>query len=158
MSLVFLLLWLLLAAVVLAVVLIRRRSGYGSEPRLPPPYPGPAPGRPPGTSRDFWWGLLLGVGPVGVLSLISTGGAATAGSLWTLWFIGGLVWLASFVVVIVLYATRRERMASGMLAGLAIGFLVLFATCFANLATGSSTYNTGGAAQPIDAGGQRRYA
>jgi hypothetical protein len=88
---------------------------------------------------DFQKALLATALPLVVLGLVSTAGIGIGGSntgLWpaVVWFAGAAIWLCATIAVVVLNAAGKQRYIAGMLAGLALGFVALFATCFANAA------------------------
>src|SRR5689334_22839624 len=77
----------------------------------------------------FPTGLLSTLAPVGVLSLLSTGGAVTGEVLWWSWQLAWIVWGAVLIATLGVFLAGRRQFAAGMLTGWALGFLLLFATC-----------------------------
>lgn len=87
----------------------------------------------------FWKSFWSTAGIVGGLSLLSTAGSLGSSTsngfswlYWT-WGIGVLVWIGIFFAALSALGDRKTDIASGMLAGWAVGFLLLATTCFANL-------------------------
>ncbi|HEX5506719.1 MAG TPA: hypothetical protein VFW96_29145, partial [Thermomicrobiales bacterium] len=101
-------------------------SGQGEER----PRPAPAPG---GTRGSFRVGFLGAGIPIIALSLLSVAGNIDgyAALLVYLWFFGALAWLGALLAMIVAYVAGQPETGTGILAALAVGLLVLGATCFA---------------------------
>lgn len=92
----------------------------------------PTPGRARGSFRVGFLGAGI---PIVVLSLLSVAGNINgyAGLLLYLWFFGAVAWLGAVLAMIVAYVAGQPETGTGILAALAVGLLVLGATCFANL-------------------------
>ncbi len=87
--------------------------------------------------NDFTKGLIGAAVPIGLLSLLSTGGAGgpAASGLYYLWFLAGVLWIIAVLVGVGFSVGGRGQAAAGVFTGVAIGFLALFTTCLANLNT-----------------------
>ena len=111
---------------------------------LPPPPPGPPgpavppPPPPPGrplTPINGWLvavGVVLGVFLLPVVTVISAALTYAAGDdqgQWIPWFIGLLV----LAPVVALFFRRFRHFASGLLMGMAIGFIAFAGVCFGGL-------------------------
>ena len=109
---------------------------------LPPPPPGaagpstpPPPPGPPVTPINGWLvavGVVLGVFLLPVVTVVSGALTYAAGDdqgRWIPWFIGVLV-LAPLVA---LFFRRFRHFASGLLMGMAIGFIAFAGVCFGGL-------------------------
>lgn len=70
--------------------------------------------------------------PIIALSILSLAGAAVEG-LYFVWYIAIFMWVLAIVATIGFALIHRSRTASGILAGIGVGFLALGATCFANI-------------------------
>ena len=80
---------------------------------------------------DFRKGLLWTAAPISLVGIISSVGI---GVLRMGWFVAAALWIAAFLVAIVLaISTRTRSLAAGIFAGIGISFIVLGLTCFANL-------------------------
>ena len=86
-----------------------------------------------GSRGSFWVGFLGAGIPITLFSLLSLIGNVNGSGFATLWFIGALIWIVAFFVMLALYFAERPATGTGVLAALGIGLLVLFTTCFANL-------------------------
>ncbi len=98
-----------------------------------PDQPHEAATAPRSAGDSFLVGFLGAGAPIIVPALLSLIGSTDSGFA-LLWFAGPLAWIVAFFVMIVLYYARRPRTGTGILAALGVGVLVLFTTCFANLA------------------------
>ena len=70
--------------------------------------------------------------PIITLSILSLAGNAVEG-LYFFWYIASLMWVLAILATIGFALTHRSRSASGILAGVGVGFLALGASCFANI-------------------------
>jgi hypothetical protein len=80
----------------------------------------------------FQRALIYTAAPLVALSLISTGGIWVAG-LYFLWGLAFLAWIFAFGVAISHSIAGKRETAAGVWAGLALGMVALFVSCFANL-------------------------
>ena len=79
--------------------------------------------------KAFAWTAI----PIVALSIISTAGAGNEG-FYFVWYAAAGIWGLALLGAIIIAIAGPER-ASGIVAGVAVGFLALAATCFANIAT-----------------------
>lgn len=87
----------------------------------------------PPAESSFGKAFIWTAAPIVVLGIFSTVGAAAPG-LYFAWYAGALVGFAALVAGIIMLFVNRS-VGAGIWAGLAVGVLVLFVTCFANLRT-----------------------
>ena len=84
----------------------------------------------------FRKGFALTAIPIVVVSILSTAGAVGSEGLYFVWYLGAGLWaLAILTAIVFTIAVSKRKTASGMWAGLGVGFLALTATCFVNVAT-----------------------
>ena len=83
--------------------------------------------------------FLLTTIPTVALGLASTTvvlGLASTIEVFKLWFIGAGVFIVAVVMLVTLRESKeKSQIASGIRAGLAVGFVALATTCYANLAS-----------------------
>ena len=77
--------------------------------------------------------LLWTAIPIGAIASFSSIAGGREGTIESSWGIAAALWLVALVLAAVFAVTGKRQVASGMLAGIGISFLVLGITCFANM-------------------------